>query len=426
MSHSSHSNTHDSPHGHPLQAQLPFLTANLPGTGGTIKTIPADFVVEEIPKYEFSGRGTHVLAYIQKKGITTAEMIARVARALGIRKYDVGYAGRKDANAITRQWISVEHIDPARLKNLDTGGLKVMEVTRHQNKLRVGHLKGNRFTIRIRNLSQPMNACLQQAHDILDVLCRRGVPNFFGQQRFGYRYDSHLLGKAIIKNDIEDFFHIFLGRPDLDSQEEFIEARSLYEQGHLEEAFYAWHSAFSDHRKALKTMIRHNGDLYKTFSKMDPNYLRLLVCAWQSDVFNEVLSRRLEQMDTLLEGDMAYKHINGACFRVETPSVEQPRCDAFEISPTGPLPGKRMTGLTGPAGVIENAVLDALDLIEQDKKRLKQYGAGGGRRPLRFQPQHTDITPSSDDYGDFLQLRFELSSGCYATVLLREITKQDD
>ena len=105
----------------PLRPELPFLTAEMRGVGGTIKSIPADFVVEEIPLYEFSGSGTHVYAYVQKKGITTVEMISRAAKALGIHKGIVGYAGRKDANAITRQWISIEHIDPARVEKLDAG-----------------------------------------------------------------------------------------------------------------------------------------------------------------------------------------------------------------------------------------------------------------------------------------------------------------
>ena len=296
-----------------------------------------------------------------------------------------------------------------------------MHVTRHNNKLKVGHLKGNRFTIRIRNLSMPPKKARDQAGRIMEILCRRGVPNYFGPQRFGYRYDSHILGEAIIKDDVGHFFDIFLGKPELDRQAEFIESRTLYEKGDLEGAFYAWHSAFGDHRRALKNLMKFKGNLRKAFRKMDRRYLKLLVCAWQSDVFNRVLAERLPLMDTLLEGDMAYKHDNGACFRVDEPSVEQPRCDAFAISPTGPLLGKHLTALTGTAGAIENRILETVPLTEEDLDRMKRYGAGGERRPLRFEPTHTSITTGCDDYGDFLQLRFELPSGCYATVLLRKL-----
>lgn len=411
--------------GKPLRRQFPFLTADIPGIGGDIKTIPADFVVEEIPLYEFAGNGTHVYAHIQKKGLTTAEVITRMAHALDVRKLDIGYAGRKDANAITRQWFSIEHIEPEKIESLDLGGMKVLDITRHCNKLKVGHLKGNRFTIRIRNLNCTLNEAETTAQTIMNVLCHRGVPNYFGLQRFGYRHDSHLLGAAIIKHNVQEFFDLLLGRPDLDTQQEFIKARKLYESGDLEEAFYAWHPAFRDQRKALKVLMKNDGNINKTFRAMDKRLLSLMVSAWQSELFNTVLEKRLPQMDKILEGDMAYKHENGACFRVENPDVEQSRCDAFDISPTGPLLGKRMKELTGPAGDIENPILESIELTKDDMPRLKKYGAIGGRRPLRFQPKNTDITTGTDEHGDFLQLRFELPSGCYATVLLREITKQD-
>lgn len=413
--------------GQTLRPNLPFLTADLPGLGGTIKSIPADFVVEEIPLYEFSGSGTHVCAYIQKKGITTAELITRLAHSLDVRKFDIGYAGRKDSNAITRQWVSIEHIDPEKLEAIDSPSIKILEITRHNNKLKVGHLKGNRFSIRIRNLKGPLKAAEKHAQQVMDVLCRRGVPNYFGLQRFGYRYDSHLLGGAIVKNNIQEFFDILLGRPELDVDPDFIKARRLYEAGDLEAAFYAWHPAFRDHRKALKTLMKRGGKANsKTLRALDGRLLGLLVSAWQSDLFNAVLVKRLPQIDTLLEGDMAYKHENGACFRVEDPTVEQPRCEAFAISPTGPLLGKRMMELTGPAGAIENPILETIHLTDDDYVRLKRFGATGGRRPLRFEPKGADIRTGTDEHGEYLQLQFELPSGCYATVLLREITKQDD
>ena len=95
-----------------IHQPLPLLTENIDGIGGTIKTIPADFRVEEIPQYEFCGEGTHVYAFVQKKSMSTQDMLNLVARSVGVRTLDVGYAGRKDARAITRQWISIEHIDP--------------------------------------------------------------------------------------------------------------------------------------------------------------------------------------------------------------------------------------------------------------------------------------------------------------------------
>ncbi len=416
-------NSNDSPL---LQPKLPFLTEEIPGIGGDIKTICPDFVVEELPKYEFCGEGTHVLAWVQKKNITTTDMIARIADALEIDKFDIGYAGRKDARAVTRQWISIEHIAPDKLRNLDSPSIKILDITRHTNKLKVGHLAGNRFTIRLRNLNRPAAEALPVAEQIMETLAAKGVPNYFGPQRFGYRYDSHLLGGAIVKHDLKTFYDILLGKPEYDTQEEFITARTLYEQGNLEAALDAWHSAFGDHRKALKSLLRFDGDLKKAFRRFDRRLLSLFVAAWQSDVFNRVLAARMPEIDKLLDGDMAVKHVNGACFRVEDANIEQSRCDAFEISPTGPLIGAKMAELIGPAGDIENPLLEAVHLVKDDMPRLKKYGAVGGRRPLRYQPKNHALSTGTDDHGEFLQLQFELPSGCYATVLLREITKQDN
>lgn len=404
-------------------SDLPVFTVNLEGIGGQFKTIPSDFVVEEIPQYEFSGQGTHTYAFVQKKNMSTQDMISLVARSLGIRTIDVGYAGRKDARAITRQWISIEHVDPKKLSKIETPKLKILDITRHTNKLKIGHLAGNRFTIRLRHLNRPVQEAVPIAEEIMKLLYDKGVPNYFGPQRFGYRGDSHLLGAAVVKKNTQNFFDVLLGRPELAPDDEFVPARERYEQGLYEEAFYQWHSAFGEHRKALKTLIRMDGNTNRAFRQFDRRLLSLFVAAWQSDLFNRILAKRMPQINTLLDGDMAYKHVNGACFCVEDAKIEQARCDAFEISPTGPLFGNRMTNLTGPAGEIENALLKAIEMTEDDYKRLNKFGAVGGRRPLRFRPQKQKIASGRDEHGEFLELHFGLPSGCYATVLLREIMK---
>ncbi|MHC4553380.1 MAG: tRNA pseudouridine(13) synthase TruD [Planctomycetota bacterium] len=408
-----------------LRPVLPFLTMDLPGIGGRIKTTIEDFEVEEIGQYELCGNGTHVYAFVQKTNTTTTDMIARIAEAAGVAKRDVGFAGRKDAKAITRQWISIEHIAPEKLRGFSTNNIRVLDVTRHGNKLKMGHLAGNRFTIRLRHLNRPADEALAIASQIMDVLSTKGVPNYFGPQRFGYRYDSHLLGAAIVKHDLKDFYDTLLGKPELNTQEDFIEARTLYEQGDLEGAYQAWHPAFHDHRKAIKNLTKFKGDRKKAFRRVDRHMLSLFVAAWQSDLFNRVLAARMPKIDTLYDGDMAYKHVNGACFQVTDAAAEQPRCGAFEISATGPLIGRKMKPVTGSAGAIENPLVEEVHLTADDMPRLKKYGGVGGRRPLRFQPTNHSLDTGTDDNGDFLELKFDLPSGCYATVLLREMMKTD-
>ena len=403
---------------------LPFLTDDLPGVGGILKKRPEDFVVEEIPIYEFSGSGTHVLAQIEKTGTPTLEAIRHIASALDVPRRQIGYAGLKDARAVTRQWISIEHIDPEQLKQMSLPKVKVIQTTRHTNKLKIGHLKGNRFIIRIRQFDVPRDQARVRCQEITTFLVRHGVPNYFGRQRFGHRNDGHLLGAAIIERHPDKFIDMFLGMPAAGEPPVAIEARRRYDQNQYSQALDTWPRQYHDQRQALKSLIKTN-DKARAFNVIDKALKRLYISAFQSHLFNQVIIARLPALDKLLVGDMAYNHENGACFRVEDALDVQSRCDAFEISPTGPLYGYRMTELIGSAGDIENSVLAAANLQREDFRRMGYYRIKGARRPLRFGPRHLKISADSDEQGDYLQLCFELDPGCYATTFLREVTKND-
>ena len=180
---------------HLRQSHLPYLTAGLPGVGGVIKRYNEDFVVEELPLYEACGQGDHTYFLIEKSGRTTHNAIELVAKALGKRRNDIGFAGLKDAHGLTRQMFSVEHVDPQRVESLEIGGVRILSVSRHTNKLRLGHLAGNRFTIALRDIP---DSGLAPAKTILDRLVACGVPNYFGPQRFGVRGDNAEVGRAVL------------------------------------------------------------------------------------------------------------------------------------------------------------------------------------------------------------------------------------
>src|SRR6476620_56462 len=166
---------------------IPYLTTNFPGIGGTIKNRPEDFFVQEIPIYEPSGEGEHVYCEIQKVGIPTFEAVNRVAAALRVSTRDVGYAGLKDARAISRQMLSIWGTTEEAVMGMHVPGIAVQWARRHVNKLRLGHLAGNRFAIKIRDVEPTDVVKLQEP---LKELQRRGVPNYFGEQRFGRRGDN--------------------------------------------------------------------------------------------------------------------------------------------------------------------------------------------------------------------------------------------
>jgi tRNA pseudouridine13 synthase len=138
-----------------------------------------------------------------------------------------------------------------------------------------------------------------------------------------------------------------------------------------------------------------------------------------------VLARRMEagNFDQLLAGDLAFKHDNGACFMVEDVGAERPRAAAFEGSPTGPLVGYRMSLPTGEPLTIEEAVMAETALHPEDFKKENAEKVKGARRPLRVKPEDIDMSGGVDEHGPQITVAFTLPAGSFATVLLRELTK---
>ncbi len=161
-------------------ADLRRLTPG-PGTGGALRTEPEDFVVEELPAYPLSGTGEHLYLRVEKTGHTTVHVVRELARHLGVPDKQIGVAGLKDRHAVTTQWLSVPAKLEGRLEGFAPSGVRLLERTRHGNKLGIGHLRGNRFTVRVRGAA----GAAERAAGTLSQLARLGVPNYFGSQRFG-------------------------------------------------------------------------------------------------------------------------------------------------------------------------------------------------------------------------------------------------
>lgn len=401
-------------------ATLPFLTADLPGVGGHIKDRAEDFFVEELPLYEPSGEGTHTYFVIEKRGMTTMAAVQAVARALGRRPRDIGYAGLKDARAVTRQTLSVEHVDPDRVSTLDITGLTVLSVAQHRNKLKRGHLRGNRFVLKIRETDPTAKP---RAKEILDLLADRGVPNYFGPQRFGVRGDNWLIGRSVIRGDFDRAMSVMLGEPGPLDHGDVLKARRSYDAGQLQDAADAWPYHHNQQRRACRAMIKSNGNPRRGWQSVDRTLRDLFVSAYQSHMFNHVLADRIGGLDSIETGDLAWKHANGACFRVENAAIEQPRCDAFEISPTGPIFGQRMTEASGLPGQRESRILSDEGLELSSFSTRNGVSANGVRRPLRVPLNSPAFDDGTDEWGHFLSLSFALPPGSYATCVVREVCK---
>ena len=341
---------------------------------------PEDFIVEELPLYDPSRTGTHTYFAIRKRNLSTIEAINRIARELQVHTRDIGYAGLKDKNAVTTQVLSVEGVTPERVLRIEQPAIEVLWAERHTHKLRVGHLRGNRFKLTLRD---PSHETLTQIKTVMDRLVTEGVPNRFGVQRFGNKNDSHLIGKALVKSDWEA-----------------VKSYILANDGVPEQKF---------ERKPVETVV----------NAIPHRLRRLYLSAYQAHLFNRVLEARMPHLGTLLEGDIAVKHSNGAPFLVEQTTIEQPRADVFEISPSGPIFGYKMRMPSGDVRDLEISVLADEGVRLEEFRKVAGIRLSGTRRPLRMPIQLHEVSTVGNNFG--VRLGFTLPAGGYATVVLEEL-----
>ncbi len=392
-----------------------YLTAGFPGIGGSIRHEPEDFQVDEIPLYEPCGEGDHLYLRVEKQGLTTYDLLRELASALDCKERDIGYAGLKDARAITRQTVSVPLLKPADVEQLRIPGVTILSADLHRNKLRPGHLAGNRFRIRIHS---PADDAKVKTDKILHVLAEKGVPNRFGEQRYGALGNSHLVGKAIITGNFEGAVNEIIGDPDTIEHQGWKAAAEAYRQGDLENAISLLPRHCRPERKLLG-MLNDGKSYRKSVKAMPRKLLKLYLSAYQSSLFDRIVDMRMATFGQIWAGDIAYKHNNGACFQVTDPATEQTRADKFEISPTAPLYGYKTTLAQAHAGLIEES------LLESEKISLRSFRLSGGlamegeRRPLRVPIQEPQCHQQDND----IVLTFSLPKGSFATTVLGEVMK---
>lgn len=163
-----------------------------------------DFMVREVPLYSFSSQGEHLIINARKKGLNTLEMIKIFSNVLGCKASEIGYAGLKDKAATTTQYLSINKIFTKdiekKLPLLEENNIKILSTTYHNNKIKIGHLKGNYFFIRLKKiLPQTFN----KIDFVLQNINAEGLPNYFGYQRFGKNGNNYLEGKKISYKDIK-------------------------------------------------------------------------------------------------------------------------------------------------------------------------------------------------------------------------------
>ena len=301
---------------------LPYATGELEGTGGRLRARDGHFVVEEIPLYDASGTGSHLYLNFTKERLTTKEACGIISGASGVNEKEIGFAGMKDKHAVTTQTFSIPvpnmnsgDVDLliARMESLP---MKLNWAKLHGNKLRTGHLLGNRFTILISGIDGSIDSALEKAEAVGRMIKERGIPNYFGEQRFGAEGDNHEKGMKII-----------------------------------------------------------NGTM-----RVGNRWLRrFLVSSFQSHMCNIYLSERFNRglFWRILEGDIAKKHDTGGLFEVSDEKECQKRFDSHEISFTAPIYGSKMWSASGEPGRLEQEIFSSCGVSAE---QLASAGVEGTRR----------------------------------------------
>lgn len=340
---------------------IPRVCAPSPGTGGTLKNEPEDFEVEEVPAYTPSGSGDHLYLWLEKTDLPAMQLTSFVARALHVDPRDIGCAGLKDARAVTRQYLSVPKTAEPHLAALEGHPkVRLLHAAAHGNKLKTGHLRGNKFRIRVRDVQEGAHL---QAQQMLQFLASTGLPNAYGLQRFGYQGHTAILGAEV-----------------------------------------------------LELVPRGGGRLGR-------NTLRLALSALQSVVFNACLRERMARglYATPLLGDVMQVRASGGPFVVDDPERELERLTNHEIVLTGPMPGPKMRAAEHLGLALETDVLRGLQLgWEHFSKPHKLMQ--GTRRPLTVWPEDVAAQACSHTAdGHNMVVNFTLPKGAFATCVMHEL-----
>ncbi|HIA03202.1 MAG TPA: tRNA pseudouridine(13) synthase TruD [Myxococcales bacterium] len=316
-----------------------YLTTSTAGVPATFDSCEEDFEVTEIPLYEPSDEGEHLYINFKKRGLTTRQVIRRAVELFGVEERNVGYAGLKDKNATTIQTISVHGISEAQAAQLADEHVEILWARLHRNKLRVGHLAGNRFRVRLRNTE---SAALVDAQAVLTTLAQQGLPNFYGRQRFGQHGDNAQRAREILKRG-----------PRV--------------------AGSRWKA------KLLISALQSELFNYYLAGRM-----------------------RRGEFSKVAVGDVMVKVASGGVFNCDDPATDQTRYNGFEISISGPMFGPKMILPTPDteSAKWEEETLNAMDVALSDFKKVSRF-APGTRRPLRAPVHEPRIT--ADEQGMLLE-----------------------
>ncbi len=330
-----------------------------------------DFVVNEVPLYEFSNEGEHLILKLRKKDLATWDAIEILANYLQCSTREFGYAGLKDKNAMTVQHISIHRKYEDALKSFSHENIKILETTYHNNKIKIGHLKGNNFFIRLKRVGLVEKQKIEEAFSKIAVF---GMPNYFGFQRFGIDGENYKKGKQIVEGTLKE--------RNRNLKQMFINAYQSY-------LFNSWLSKRIEISKLIEAF-----EPKEIFEKLNLPLDEVKRAKKQPHPFK------------ILTGDLLSHYPFGKIFIIDDLETESQKFFEKDRVPTGLLCGKRVKKSEGLAYEIE-------------KDFEVQMSEDGARRFAFVFPENLQSNYKEDK--NHMELSFYLPKGSYATELIAEI-----
>jgi len=413
-----------------------------PGITGKLRVRIDDFHVTEICLYPpKKDQGNFTIAEVSSRNWETHTLVQEIAHRLHFSQRRISFAGTKDKRAWTVQLMSFDHVSPEQMSTLHIKDVSFENIFQSDVPVRIGALVGNRFDITIRNISE--DVVPEQVIPLISPFKKwGGFPNFYGIQRFGViRPITHLVGKYIIEGDFEKAAMTYIGNPLPGENETTYALRAELEKTRdYKKAFQTYPETLNFEKAMLNKLIQDPHDFIGAFKELPKNLLMMFVNAYESVLFNKILSERIRRnipIHQAVIGDIISPMRKDVIVNEAIPVTESnidkvnTQISKKKAVVTGLLVGYDTTYATGEMGEIEHAIIDSqkIDIRDFIIPEIPFLSSSGTRRPLLALLSCLEWTLHIDEYAQdhqALTLRFELQKGCYATSLLREIMKSND
>lgn len=411
---------------------MELYATDSPGCGGRLRSEVQDFVVEELVLDQRYEGGRYLIVEVEKADWETHHLVRDLSRQLQISQKRFSWAGTKDKNAITRQRMSIYGLEEGELVRANLPGVNIRVLGRSNRGISLGDLRGNRFAVRIREIDLDDADAARRLEAITgEIGALGGLPNYFGVQRFGeVRPVTHLVGEALVRGDPEGAAMTYLALPFPGEPESTRAARERLFADHDFGRALKEYPLRLRYERAMMARLQEEGDFARSFDVLADNLKRLFVHAYQSLLFNRMLSQRMRAglpLGRAVEGDVVCFSKDGLPEPNKLQAVDGSNVSAVNrLAERGrafvtlPLFGYGSGFAGGLPGEIERRVLERekVDLTDFRVQENPDLGSPGSRRPALLR-----VEPVALMEGGSALLKFDLPPGSYATVVLREYMK---